>query len=263
VARVLVVDDEPDLRELVRISLQLAGHEVSVCADGGEGLDAVRRDRPDVVVLDVMMPVMDGWDVLSRLKSDPDASVASIPVLMLTARADELDAIRGGIEGAVHYLTKPFSIEDLRSAVLGVLVAGPEPALRRAAQEDALVRLARLERGTSGPAGRPPGPRMTRLEPGSGVPQGPSGHSRDAGAWPSWLASASMTARDREILEAVMSCATLGDARATLQLSRSYLYSRLRHLAHGLGFSGGPALVRALHAANALAERPPRPGPSR
>ena len=262
-ARVLVVDDEPDLRELVRISLQLAGHEVSVCADGGEGLDAVRRGRPDVVVLDVMMPVMDGWDVLRQLKADPDPSVASIPVLMLTARADELDAIRGGIEGAVHYLTKPFSIEELRSAVLGAVGACPEPAMRRAAQEDALVRLARLERGTSATAARNPGPRMTRLEPVSGAVQCPSGPRHDSSAWPSWLASATMTPRDREILEAVMSCASLDEARATLHLSRSYLYSRLRHLAHGLGFSGGPALVRALRAASALAERPSRPGQGR
>ena len=262
-ARVLVVDDEPDLRELVRISLQLAGHEVSVCADGGEGLDAVRRCRPDVVILDVMMPVLDGWDVLSRLKSDPDASVASIPVLMLTARADELDSIRGSIEGAVCYLTKPFSIEDLRSAVLAVMGRGPEPALRRAAQQDALVRLARLERGTAGPAGRPSGPRMTRLEPVSSAVKSPSGPRRDTSTWPAWLASASMTPRDREILEAVMSCASLGEARASLQLSRSYVYSRLRHLAHGLGLPSGPALVRALRAANALGERPSGAGPSR
>ncbi|MGH9105677.1 MAG: response regulator transcription factor, partial [Acidimicrobiales bacterium] len=145
-ARVLVVDDEPDLRDLLRISLRLAGHEVSVASDGARGLQSARDVVPDVVVLDVMMPGMDGWAVLKALKSDPDPAVAVVPVVMLTARAEDLDVIRGGIEGAVRYLTKPFAISDLRRAVEEAL-GGPEPQQRRAAQNAALTHLARLERG--------------------------------------------------------------------------------------------------------------------
>jgi len=145
VARVLVVDDEPDLRDLLRMSLGLAGHEVSVASDGHKGLDSARQQRPDVVVLDVMMPGLDGWTVLSSLKSDPDPGISSIPVLMLTARAEDLDLVRGGIEGAIRYLTKPFAISDLRQAVADAVAGGPEPEQRRAAQNAALAHLARLE----------------------------------------------------------------------------------------------------------------------
>ncbi len=147
-ARVLVVDDEPDLRDLLRMSLGLAGHEVSVASDGHKGLASAREQRPDVVVLDVMMPGLDGWTVLSSLKSDPDPHISSIPVLMLTARAEDLDMVRGGIEGAIRYLTKPFAISDLRQAVADAVAGGPEPEQRRAAQNAALAHLARLERGT-------------------------------------------------------------------------------------------------------------------
>ena len=131
-ARVLVVDDEPDLRDLLRMSLGLAGHDVSVASDGHKGLASAREQRPDVVVLDVMMPGLDGWTVLSSLKSDPDPSISSIPVLMLTARAEDLDMVRGGIEGAIRYLTKPFAISDLRQAVADAVAGGPEPEQRRA-----------------------------------------------------------------------------------------------------------------------------------
>lgn len=142
-ARVLVVDDEPDLRDLLRMSLSLAGHDVSVASDGHKGLGSAREQRPDVVVLDVMMPGLDGWTVLSSLKSDPDPGVSSIPVLMLTARAEDLDMVRGGIEGAIRYLTKPFAISDLRQAVADAVAGGPEPEQRRAAENAALAHLAR------------------------------------------------------------------------------------------------------------------------
>ena len=150
-ACVLVVDDEPDLRELLRVSLGLAGHEVSVAADGTRGLELARLQRPDLVVLDVMMPGLDGWTVLSSLKSDPDPGVANIPVIMLTARAEDLDVVRGGIEGAVRYLIKPFALADLRQAVAEAVEGLPEPEKRRAVLQDVLVHLARLERGAAGP----------------------------------------------------------------------------------------------------------------
>jgi two-component system phosphate regulon response regulator PhoB len=260
VARVLVVDDEPDLRELLRISLSLAGHDVSLASDGRRGLEGARQQRPDVVVLDVMMPAMDGWTVLTMLKSDPDPAVAMIPVVMLTARADDLDVIKGGIEGAVRYLTKPFALDDLHRVVADAVAGQPEPEQRRAAQHAALVHLAQLERGTA-PAGAPGAkPRMSRLEPVSGgrVVTEAASPRPDRPNWPSWLSVEALTERDREILEVVLSSPSLGEARARLQVSRSYLYARLRHMASSLDFESGPALVQALRAANARREREPR-----
>jgi CheY-like chemotaxis protein len=248
-ARVLVVDDEPDLRDMLRVSLSLAGHEVSVAPDGHRALVLAREQLPDVLVLDVMMPGMDGWGVLASLKSDPDSAVAGIPVLMLTARSGDLDAIRGGIEGAVRYLTKPFAIADLHEAVAGAVAGGPEPEQRRAAQQAALAHLARLERGT-GPVDKASArPRLSRLEPVSGK-RSPTQGLAPRQSWPSWLSLDLLTARDREILEAVLSCASLNEARLDLQVSRSYLYARLRSMASKLEFGSGPALVRALRSSS-------------
>ncbi|MFP5326057.1 MAG: response regulator transcription factor, partial [Acidimicrobiia bacterium] len=163
-ATVLVVDDEADIRELVWINLVMAGHEVVLAADGVEGLDAVEIEQPDLVILDVMMPELDGWEVLSRMKASPEEHVANTPVVMLTARSDDMDRIRGGIEGAIYYLTKPFSLAELRERVEEVLVGGPEPDQRRRAQQQALEDLARLEKGAPPPAAGEVRPRMTRLE---------------------------------------------------------------------------------------------------
>src|SRR5437016_11309498 len=104
--RVLVVDDEPDILELVRLNLELEGHDVLLAPDGPTGLDIVRRELPDLVILDVMMPAMDGWEVLQQIKSDPDAGVSEVPVIMLTAKADDRDRVRGGIEGASRHSAK-------------------------------------------------------------------------------------------------------------------------------------------------------------
>jgi two-component system phosphate regulon response regulator PhoB len=255
VARVLVVDDEPDLRDLLRMSLRLAGHEVSVASDGHKGLDSAREQRPDVVVLDVMMPGLDGWTVLSSLKSDPDPGVSSIPVLMLTARAEDLDVVRGGIEGAIRYLTKPFAISDLRQAVADAVAGGPEPEQRRAAQNAALAHLARLERGTGAVKSSEARPKMSRLEPVSGVRVLTNGPQSSRGNWPTWLSPEVLTRRDQEILEMVISCESLAEARARLQVSRSYLYACLRRMASKFDFQTGPALVQALRAADAARER--------
>lgn len=257
-ARVLVVDDEPDLRELLRVSLSLVGHDVSLASDGRSGLQWAQEHRPDVVILDVMMPGMDGWSVLTSLKSDPDPAVVMIPVVMLTARAEDIDMVRGGIEGAVRYMTKPFTIEALRQAVAEAVAGQPEPEQRRAAQRAALVHLARLERGTAlaGPA-QGAKPRMSRLEPVRGARNALDGPVPRP-TWPSWLSLELLTQRDQEILKTVVSSESLAVARARLQVSRSYLYATLRRMASRLDFESGPALVQALREADARQERDTR-----
>jgi DNA-binding response OmpR family regulator len=108
---VLVADDEEGIRVLCRVNLELAGYEVVEAADGLRALEAARDVHPDVIFLDVMMPSMDGWEVLRMLKEDP--ATATIPVVMLTARTSEADQIRAWGEGVMQYLAKPFSPELL------------------------------------------------------------------------------------------------------------------------------------------------------
>jgi len=254
----LVVDDEPDLRELLRVSLSLVGHDVSVAADGHRGLEMTVETKPDAVVLDVMMPGLDGWSVLAALKSDTDPSVSGIPVLMLTARADDLDIVRGGIEGAVRYLTKPFAIKDLRQAVDDALAGAPEPEQRQAAQRKALSQLARLEKGVGIPEAAMARPRMSRMEPVSGG-HSPPGHAVGQ-EWPAWLSSDKLTGRDHEVLHVLVTSANISEARQKLNVSRSYLYARMRHIASKLDFQNGPALVQALRAAKAVRDRDQRRG---
>jgi two-component system phosphate regulon response regulator PhoB len=109
--RILVVDDEPDLLELVRFNLCQLGYEVETATGGREGLEKARRQRPDLVVLDVMLPDLPGTEVCRRLRSDPD--LASLPILMLTARSEEIDRVVGLEVGADDYVTKPFSPREL------------------------------------------------------------------------------------------------------------------------------------------------------
>jgi DNA-binding response OmpR family regulator len=105
--RVLVVDDEEDIRELCRVNLEFEGFDVIDARDGATALQSAVRNRPDVIFLDLMMPEMDGWEVLRRLKED-DAT-AHIPVVLLTARTGEEDQMRGWQEGILEYVSKPFN----------------------------------------------------------------------------------------------------------------------------------------------------------
>ena len=123
--RILVVDDEPDIVALVAYHLAKAGYRVSTASDGREAIDVARRDRPSLVVLDLMLPELSGFDVLERLRAD-DAT-RDVGVLMLTARREEPDRIRGLALGADDYLTKPFSPQELVlriGAILRRLAAG-------------------------------------------------------------------------------------------------------------------------------------------
>src|SRR5207302_1533577 len=163
-ATVLAVDDEEDILTIIRHNLEQEGHRVLTAPNGDRALEIVRDERPDVVVLDVMMPGTDGWAVLNQIKAQSE-DLSRIPVLMLTARGADEDRIRGGIEGAIRYLTKPFSPRALCEEVRQALEGEPEPVKRKKVQQESLTQLARLETRTSEPKRPPaeeqaPGPRM-------------------------------------------------------------------------------------------------------
>ena len=113
---ILVVDDEPRMRSFMRMNLELEGCRVITAANGREALERVRDDLPDLVLLDIMMPGMDGFEVLRRLRQS-----TTVPVIVLTAKDDEEDRIRGLELGADDYIGKPFSPRELASRIRAVL----------------------------------------------------------------------------------------------------------------------------------------------
>ena len=127
--KVLVVDDEADVLLLCRVNLEFEGYEVVEAADGEEAMEKVAAEQPDVVLLDVMMPKMDGWQVLAALKANP--ATMDIPVVMLTAKVQDQDQIRGWSGGAAEYITKPFSPLALSQVLEEVLAKDPEEEERR------------------------------------------------------------------------------------------------------------------------------------
>lgn len=116
---ILVVDDEPNIRQLVRYNLEKEGFTCNEAADGRACLESVRRERPDLIVLDIMLPEKDGLEVCRQLKAQP--ATAAIPIIMLTAKAEEIDTILGLEMGADDYMTKPFSPRELTARVKAVL----------------------------------------------------------------------------------------------------------------------------------------------
>ena len=113
--RILVVDDERHIVRLVQVNLERAGYQVLTAFDGKEALKKVDSERPELIVLDVMMPYMDGFEVLKHLKSNP--ATKDIPVIMLTAKAQDADVFRGWSSGVDCYLTKPFNPMELLTFV--------------------------------------------------------------------------------------------------------------------------------------------------
>jgi two-component system alkaline phosphatase synthesis response regulator PhoP len=109
--KILVVDDERHIVRLVEVNLARAGYEVLTAYDGVEALEKVEQEVPDMVVLDVMMPRMDGFEVLKNLQAD--AKYKDIPVIMLTAKAQDADIFKGWQSGVSSYLTKPFNPKEL------------------------------------------------------------------------------------------------------------------------------------------------------
>ncbi len=114
--KVLVVEDEPSLLDALEYNLRRQGYEVRTATDGLKALEMARRDRPDLIILDIMLPGLDGFEVCRALRRE-----MNVPILMLTARADEVDKIVGLEVGADDYLTKPFSMRELMARVKALL----------------------------------------------------------------------------------------------------------------------------------------------
>jgi DNA-binding response OmpR family regulator len=117
--KVLLLEDEQDVAELIRYNLAKEGYDVIVSGNGAEALRLAREHRPDVVLLDIMVPQLNGWEVCRRLKQDAD--LASIPVIMVSGRVDEGDKVLGFELGADDYVTKPFSPRELLARIRAVL----------------------------------------------------------------------------------------------------------------------------------------------
>ena len=118
-SRVLIVEDEPDIRELLAFHLERDGYQISRATTGPEALRQVRTTPPDLVVLDLMLPEMDGLEVCRRLRAD--SATATLPIIMLTAKGDEVDRVVGLEIGADDYIVKPFSPKELIARVRAVL----------------------------------------------------------------------------------------------------------------------------------------------
>lgn len=132
-ADILVVDDEPDVAKILALNLEFEGHRVRVAYDGREALREVAYRKPDCILLDIMMPEIDGWEVLRRLKSDP--GTADIPVIVVTARDTDIDRLKGLGGGAVEYIAKPFDIGELKRHVSRALSEKDRELEERAREE--------------------------------------------------------------------------------------------------------------------------------
>jgi len=119
VKKIVLAEDEPQIARLIEFKLKKEGYEVTWKENGEEALKAIKEDKPDLILLDVMMPVMDGYEVLRRVKEDEN--LKSIPVVMLTARAQEKDVVKGIDLGAEDYITKPFHPAELLARVKRIL----------------------------------------------------------------------------------------------------------------------------------------------
>lgn len=117
--RVVVADDDNDIRRLVQLTVANAGCEVTTAPDGESALQAVREVMPDLVILDVLMPRMDGWEVAKELKRDP--KTAGIPIMFLTSKGQEHDVLEGFEAGGADYVVKPFSPRELQARVRSAL----------------------------------------------------------------------------------------------------------------------------------------------
>ncbi|MEX2243884.1 MAG: response regulator [Fimbriimonadaceae bacterium] len=122
--KILVCDDERHIVRLIQVNLERQGWAVVTAYDGKEGLEKVKSEKPDLLVLDVMMPYMDGFEVLKSIRKDPE--MEKLPVIMLTAKAQDKDVFEGYHYGADMYLTKPFNPRELVSFVKRIAQGGTD-----------------------------------------------------------------------------------------------------------------------------------------
>jgi adenylate cyclase len=218
---IVVIDDEPALAELVARSLAAHGHRVRTAGDGLAGLTAIAEHRPDVVVLDVVMPGLDGWAVLESLAED--ASTAELPIVMLTALSSEQDVIRAHLTGAVRYLTKPFEVRDLLATVLAAAVppSDEERVERRRQLRGFLARLAELDAGRTATG---PRVRFSGLE-ATPVAERP----------PAAPVIESLTPRQRHIAALLADGVPARTIAEQLETSRSNIYATRARIARHLG----------------------------
>src|SRR4051794_19175646 len=132
-AKVLLVDDEPDILLMLRMSFEDEGHEVVMAADGRMGLERLKEHAPDVIVLDMMMPVVDGWGVLEAKQVEGDTT----PVIVVSAKSDPKDCKRALELGAVEYVVKPFDLDRLLA--LAAAVASEDAEAREARRRSAIA----------------------------------------------------------------------------------------------------------------------------
>jgi len=124
--RILYIEDEKEMLDLTRIVLERAGYEMLAAVGGADGIEAVKREKPDLVLLDLMMPDVDGWEVYRQMKADKE--VADIPVIIITARTQSIDKVLGlKVAKVADYITKPFGPSDLINSVKKVLDSGNAP----------------------------------------------------------------------------------------------------------------------------------------
>lgn len=227
--RVLVVDDEPALRALATLVLERAGHRVVTAPDGSAALEAVRVAAPDVIVLDVMMPGMTGWQVLDALAASPDH--ADLPVVMLTALAEEQDQIRSHLSGAVQHVVKPLCATTLLRAVEAAVVPPSEVAraARRQRIRHALTRLAVLD------AGREVGDPIVRFSGLEPPPRSPR----------AWGDPAELTDRQRQVAELLAAGSPARRIAEQLGMSRTAVYATRTRIARVLAVAPQDVAVAA------------------
>lgn len=121
--KILVVDDEDDILHFLEMVLREKGYQVTTASGGHEALTRAQIDKPDLVLLDIMMPQMDGWEVLKLLRVDDDTR--RIPVAMLSARTEAKDRVQGLQEGAIDYICKPFSLTELLGKIEAIFAQVP------------------------------------------------------------------------------------------------------------------------------------------
>jgi len=122
--RILAVDDEPNIVRLIQVNLERHGYQVETANNGAQALAKIRNSRPDLLVSDVMMPEMDGFELLANIRRDP--GLMDLPVIMLTAKAQDKDVMEGYKTGADMYLTKPFNPQELLAFVKRILSSHSE-----------------------------------------------------------------------------------------------------------------------------------------